>query len=246
MYRQLDPGQGGDSPLLLHDVNGSLVRVLQDGGNPNMTVYDWSQNATRTIFLEFVDKAIESGITSFFLDKASVSTSGKGGICNHICDQLTRAKARAWTMGHQEIVREVATRSTGPTIGNGGESLLKVMGGSHVSGAATKAGIESLMAMQASNYTSAIGAAFPFTRDGYAAFLVAYEPGRSFMWAYTRGGAGSLWIEEFDHNLGAPTTTAVLDEAGVYRRNFTHALVSFNTHSNTGAFSYGKLFLHTL
>jgi hypothetical protein len=112
------------------------------------------------------------------------------------------------------------------------------MGGSHVSGDATKAGIESLIAAQAANYTSAIGAAFPFSTDGYAAFLVAYEPGRSFLWKYTRGGAASLWIEEFNHKLGTPTAIAILDDAGVYCRNFTHALVSFDTHSNKGMFSW--------
>jgi hypothetical protein len=36
MYKHFDPAQGGDSSLLLHDVHGKLVRVLQDGGNPNM------------------------------------------------------------------------------------------------------------------------------------------------------------------------------------------------------------------
>ena len=238
MYKRFDPAQGGDSSLLLHDVKGELVRVLQDGGNPNMTVFDWGQNATRAIFLEFVDTAIGSGITSFFLDKASVSANGKGEICNHVCAQLSLAKARAWNIGHQEIVREVASRSPGPTIGNGGPGLLKVMGGSHLSGSATKPGIESLLAAQTTNYTSAIGATFPFSTDGYAAFLVAYEPGRSFLWQYTRGGAASLWIEEFNHKLGTPIAIAVLDDAGVYRRNFTHVLVSFDTRTNKGTFSW--------
>ena len=88
LYKEFDPTQGGDSSLLLHDANGDLVRVLQDGGNPNMTVYDWGQNATRAIFLKFVERAIGGGITSFFLDKASVSANGKSEICNHICAQL--------------------------------------------------------------------------------------------------------------------------------------------------------------
>lgn len=43
MFKLFDPAQGGNESLLLHDVNGELVRVTQDGGNPNMTVFDWSR-----------------------------------------------------------------------------------------------------------------------------------------------------------------------------------------------------------
>ena len=43
MFKLFDPAQGGNESLLLHDVNGELVRVTQDGGNPNITVFDWSR-----------------------------------------------------------------------------------------------------------------------------------------------------------------------------------------------------------
>ena len=122
MFKLFDSSQGGDVSLLLHDVKGELVRVTQDGGNPNMTVFDWGQNASREIFLSFVDTALSSGISSFFLDKASTSAKGDGTICNHICDQLTAEKAKAWSLGHRELLRQIASRpkATGPTIGNGG------------------------------------------------------------------------------------------------------------------------------
>ena len=60
------------------------------------------------------------------------------------------------------------------------------------------------------------------------------------MWQYTHEGAASLWIDEFDYTLGTPTATAVLDHAGVYRRNFTHAHVAFDTNSNKGTFVWKR------
>ena len=44
---------------------------------------DWGQRETRELFLQFVDRAPNHGITSFFLDKASVSAREDGQICNH-------------------------------------------------------------------------------------------------------------------------------------------------------------------
>jgi hypothetical protein len=41
-----------------------------------------------------VDDAIASGITSFFLDKASTNAENNQ-ICNHVCDTLTPAIADA-------------------------------------------------------------------------------------------------------------------------------------------------------
>lgn len=109
---------GVNQSHLMHDVEGSLVRVLQDGGNPNMTVFDWGQNETISMFLETVDAAVASGITSFFLDKAQVSAKN-GEICNHQCGRITQAQATAFNRGHQNLQREVAVRSSGPTYGNG-------------------------------------------------------------------------------------------------------------------------------
>jgi hypothetical protein len=113
------------------------------------------------------------------------------------------------------------------------------MGGAHIDyrGSASEAGIQSLIAAQNQNYTSAIGAGFPFSTAGYAAFLVAYEPGRSFLWTYTLD-PNDIWIEEFDHKLGAPVGLATRQENGVYTRKFTHATVSFDTATNTGSFHW--------
>lgn len=235
IFRRFDPSQGGNQSLLLHDVSGNLVRVLQDGGNPNISVYDWGQAATRDTFMEFVSRALESGITSFFLDKASTSAHGNQ-ICNHICDEVTPSVAHAWSLGHREVLRQVASNSTGPTVGNGGADLLEVMGGAHMPFDATEASIKALQAVQAKNTTSAIAAGFPFSRSGYAAFLIGYEQGRSFMWTYTLD-PDKIWIEEFDHRLGSPLSKAKLDvEARVYTREFTHATVSFDAGHNVGHF----------
>ena len=186
--------------------------------------------------MRFVHQAVSSGITSFFLDKA-IQEAENGELCNHICDTLAPAKATAWSIGHRSLLREIARLSTGPTVGNGGHSLLPLMGGAHIGGSASEAGIESLIVAQNQNYTSAIGAGFPFSRAGYAAFLVAYEPGRSFMWTYTLD-PNDIWIEEFDHKLGAPVGLATRQENGVYTRQFTHATVSFDTATNTGSFHW--------
>lgn len=45
---------GVNESLLMHDVNGDLVRVRQDGGVPNLTVFDFGQNHTRDLFLSQV------------------------------------------------------------------------------------------------------------------------------------------------------------------------------------------------
>ena len=112
------------------------------------------------------------------------------------------------------------------------------MGGAHVAGSADKKGILGLLAYQARNDTSAIAAGFPFSTDGYASFLVAYEQGRSFMWSYVLD-VKTLWIEEFEHKLGAPQGVATLDKEGaVYTRNFAHATITFDTTSNKGAFQW--------
>ena len=150
-----------------------------------------TESETRTIFLRFVDQALQRGITSFFLDKAhvdaGVSATGDGTVCNNgRCGNVSLEKARAWSIGHRELLRQIASRplATGPTVGNGGAAMLNRMGGAHVGGSADEAGILSLRQYQAQNSSNAIAAGFPFTTDGYAAFLMAYEQGRSFMWSY--------------------------------------------------------------
>ena len=50
-----------------------------------------------------------------------------------------------------------------------------------------------------------------------------------------------IWIEEFEHRLGAPLGPATLDGAGkVYTREFAHGTVSFDTTSNKGRFQWTK------
>ena len=99
---------------LLHNANGELVRVLQDGGNPNQTVWDWGQAETKGKFLALADRAVGSGITSFFLDKASVSTHNTSEhgrqICvdnqplRHCSATVSEAVGDAWDAGHKQVV----------------------------------------------------------------------------------------------------------------------------------------------
>jgi hypothetical protein len=106
--------RGANASQLLHDVNGELVRVLQDGGNPNQTVWDWGQAETRGKFLALADRAVGSGITSFFLDKASVSTHNTSEhgrqICvdnqplRHCSGTVSEAVGDAWDAGHKQVV----------------------------------------------------------------------------------------------------------------------------------------------
>ena len=231
---------GLNESLLLHDKNGKLVHVMQDGGNPNMTVFDWGQNATRRIFLETVDAALASGITSFFLDKAD-KTANSGEICNHVCAQLDPSTARAWTSGHYDILRTIALKSSGPTVGNGGlKQLLPIMGGAGADGyrgGANAAAIESLKLELATPHANSVFAHFPFNRNGYAAFLIGYTHGRSFLWTYQLRTT-SMWIEEFERPMGKPLADAVLGKDGVYVRRFTKGNVSFDSKTNKGHFEW--------
>ena len=122
---------GANASQLLHDSSGKLVRVRQDGGNPDMTVWDWGQNETRAKFLALVAEARQSGISSFFLDKASTSATlqsdGSYQICNHVCANLSRAVGSAWNAGHTDLLRAVQALSPGPTVGNSGSSVFTLI-----------------------------------------------------------------------------------------------------------------------
>ena len=136
-----------------------------------MTVFDWGQTPTRDFFMDVVDLALDSGITSFFFDKASVQ-SNDNKICNHVCSELNPDVATRWNSGHLALLRQAANKSTGPTVGNGGATLCSdVMGGCHAPFAPTGKAIEDLIELTANNHVSSIFAGFPFSTDGYAAFL---------------------------------------------------------------------------
>jgi hypothetical protein len=57
---------------------------------------------------------------------------------------------------------------------------------------ANSAGIERLKEVVAGPHTNSIFADFPFTRDGYAAFLMGYTQGRAFLWSYIPGASERL------------------------------------------------------
>ena len=237
MFAHFDPTQGGDASLLLHDVNGSLVSVRQDGGNPNMTIFDWGQAKTRSIYLSFVDKALSSGITSFFFDKASTMANlNTSVICQHECAQLTPVVAKAWNAGHAEVMALAVSRSqsTGPSVGNNDAPFGSMM--YHLK--ADQGSIELLKTKQSSTTMATIAASFPFQSDGYAAFLVAYQQGRSFMWKYVLD-VEEIWIGEFEQPLGAPSgPPATVNASGVYTRDFENVVVTFNTKTNKGSFAW--------
>eukprot|EP00040_Diaphanoeca_grandis_P001843 m.19750 g.19750 ORF g.19750 m.19750 type:complete len:498 (-) comp12595_c0_seq1:164-1657(-) len=228
--------EGDNQSQLLHDIDGNIVRVTQDGGNPNMTVFDFGQNETKAKYMSVVDEALAGGITSFFLDKAAVAVAD-GKICNHICAQIAPDVGTAWNVGHNEVLREIAEKSSGPTVGNGGNTC-PVMGGCGADGgrfATDKSGIEAFQQKLAEPDVFSLFALFPVSRDGYAAFLMGYTHGRSWLWWYS---SEPRWIEEFGHKLGLPIGAATLVD-GVYHRSFTlGAHVTFDTHTNTGNFQW--------
>jgi len=231
---------GANQSLLLHTTAGDLVRVTQDGGNPHMTVYDWGQPETQQIFLEYVDAALAAGVTSFFLDKAStIADEAAGTICNHVCDHIGQAAAAKWNRGHWDVVRAVASKSPGPTAGNGGGHLCTGwLGGCTSKYPASAGGIESLRSDLANPGTSSILASFPVSTDGYAAFLQGYEPGRAWLWHYTAAPA-PFHIPEFSRRLGTPLGPTTLTE-GVYRRRFARGVeVLFFSRNNSGLFTWG-------
>lgn len=67
---------------------------------------------TRTKYMALVDKALESGISSFFLDKASTSTKANGTqLCNHVCANLSKPVGEAWDAGHLEVLLDIQAKS---------------------------------------------------------------------------------------------------------------------------------------
>eukprot|EP00912_Choanoflagellata_sp_UC4_P001084 UC4_evm3s669 len=221
---------GNNQSLLLHDETGNLVLVQQDGGNKNMTVFDWTQDATRDIIMEIVDTAIANGNVQ----------ARDGKICNHVCANITERASADWNIGHNKILRDIAIKSTGPTIANAGLDLVPIMGGAGGDGfrcSANLQGINKLRAALDDPYATTIFAKFPFTRNGYAAFLMTYISGRAFMWDYSPAGTRTIWIEEFDRPIGPPLENATVVD-GIYLRRFKYANVTFDTKTNIGDFIY--------
>ena len=67
---------------------------------------------------------------------------------------------------------------------------------------------------------------------------MAHQEGKSWLWWYNGKPTYSGWIPEFNHTLGAPVGNATLS-GGVYTRAFTTGtVVTFNTATNTGTFSW--------
>ena len=121
--------EGANASQLLHDINGDSVTVNQDGGAGPQPVWDWGQEETRSKYMAVVDRALESGISSFFLDKASTSTKNSTQLCNHVCANLSEAVGVAWDAGHLEVLRAIQAKSPGPTVGNTGFGTCAKMGG---------------------------------------------------------------------------------------------------------------------
>jgi hypothetical protein len=233
--------EGKNASQLLHDVHGELVVVNQDGGAGPQPVWDWGQTETKTKFMALVDRALESGISSFFLDKASTETRNSTQLCNHVCANLSEAVGVAWDAGHLEVLNAIQAKSPGPTVGNTGISTCAKMGGC-VQERVMKAdqqGIQELAGWLAQPGVKAIFAHFPMNTAGYAAFLMAHQQDKSWFWWYNGKANFSGWIPEFDHELGTPVGDAKLS-GGVFVRNFsTGTVVTFDTSTNEGRFSWG-------
>ena len=234
--------EGPNAAQLLHDVHGVPVTVNQDGGAGPQPVWDWGQATTRDKYMALVDRALASGIDSFFLDKASTRTKNGTQLCNHVCANLSEAVGLAWDAGHLAVQRAIAAKSPGPTVGNTGFGLCAQMGGCVQERAlkATQASIELLSASLAQPGTKAIFVHFPMSTAGYAAFLMAHQHGKSWFWWYNGKPSYSGWLPEFERSLGTPVGDAKLDSStGVYSRSFSGgAVVSFDTKTNQGRFRW--------
>jgi hypothetical protein len=243
-YRLHRQFEGANETQLLHDDRGRLVRVNQDGGNAGLPVFDWGQNETRRKFLAVVQQALASGISGFFLDKATASATpqpdGSYAICNHVCANVSAAVGEAWNAGHLQVMRAVEAQSPGPAIGNVGCG--HAMAGCVLSGRTEKANQQSIQSLAKTidaPGTRAVFAKFPLTTDGYAAFLMAHQQGRSWLWWYNSKPSFQGWVPEWNRTLGAPVDNATLSSAGVYSRRFSSgAVVSFDTNTDKGRFEW--------
>ena len=234
--------QGTNASLLLHDIDGAPVTVNQDGGAGPQPVWDWGQAPTRTKFMGVVDRALKSGISSFFLDKASTGTRNNGTqLCNHVCANFSRAVGESWDAGHLEILRAIQAKSPGPTVGNTGFGTCAKMRGCCQERvvSASQHGIQELAGALAEPGVKAIFVHFPLSTAGYAAFLMAHQAGKSWLWWYNSKPGYSGWIPEFEHTLGVPVGNATLSGHGVYTRTFSAgAVVTFDTRTNEGHFRF--------
>eukprot|EP01047_Picozoa_sp_COSAG01_P039756 COSAG01_NODE_3303_length_6294_cov_3.018402_5_plen_701_part_00 len=182
-------------------------------------------------------------------DKASSfaeqTENGTWVVCNHICGTVTADVAEKFNAGKNELLDAIVAKQKaatgGPTVGNGGDGRRHGGLGAHMKFPATKAGIENLklrMMRPPENSSTPIFAQFPITSDGYAAFLMAYEDGRAWLWWYG-GQQQTKWVPEFGHKLGVPVEKASLSQTGVYSRHFsTGAKVEFDTVTGNGSFSW--------
>ena len=150
--------EGANASQLLHDINGVPVTVNQDGGAGPQPVWDWGQAATKTKYMAVVDRALASGIDSFFLDKASTATRNDTQLCNHVCANLSEAVGTAWDAGHLDVLRTIQAKSPGPTVGNTGFGTCAKMGGcvQEKQLQASQQGIEQLASALAQNGTKAV------------------------------------------------------------------------------------------
>jgi hypothetical protein len=234
--------EGKNASQLLHDIDGAPVTVNQDGGAGAQPVWDWGQAETKEKYMGLVDRALESGISSFFLDKASTATKNGTQLCNHVCANLSKAVGDAWDSGHLEVLRAIQAKSPGPTVGNTGFGTCAKMGGCVQERVvkASQPGIQSLANALSQPGVKAIFVHFPQNTAGYAAFLMAHQQGKSWLWWYNGAPTFKGWIPEFNHTLGVPVGDAKLS-GGVYTRKFsTGTVVTFDTTTNEGDFQWAE------
>ena len=137
-------------------------------------MWDWGQPETRAKYLAVVDRALATGIGSFFLDKASTSTTNGTQLCNHVCADLSASVGHAWDAGHVEVISAIQAKSPGPTVGNTGFGPCATMGGCTMERMmpANQNSITLLAEELKKPGVKAIFAHFPLSTAGYAAFLM--------------------------------------------------------------------------
>jgi hypothetical protein len=121
-----------DPSLMLHDSAGQIIRM--GGGHKTSDVFDFSNPATRSLFIEECVNATKSGfVDGCFCDRAVDGTPSDSGDDTVPCgspggrkknkkpcsQNMTAAKAAAYAAGHVQVLTELqAAIGEGPVIAN--------------------------------------------------------------------------------------------------------------------------------
>ena len=246
-----------DPSLMLHDSTGQVIRI--GGGHKVSDVFDFSNPATRALFIEECVNATKSGIVDgCFCDRAVDGTPSDSGDDRVPCGSpggkkikpcahnLTAAKAAAYAAGHVQVLTDLQTAiGDGPVIAN------HAYGPPHdnmVAGSVSFAMIETFGANNQSIKELLLAAANGRGVQAHGtpseASLAAFLIGAGHRAYYGIGGWSERgatfedhWMPQFSLPLGEPHGDAVYDAASAtWTRSFGKGVkVTFECHGRNGS-----------